>query len=238
MRICHEVLNLLNYPTAFMGSLMPNTLKCEEFRLLMKEHCLLRCPWSRFGKSFCQITSVRNETQSIGKCYQGNEKVLLSRRRIFWRRTKNCYFWPVENWTATFTKRLSSYHDSYWSDLLPFSGRKAGLLRMKQLTLPCSSHFMPDHWRWQTISAIMGEICPCWGNSVKLRLLFRTRHADSCWRSLPESREHQPSQTNLTWFWVSSVVWFHQVLMTLCLSWRKVVRFGFWLLHCYGWVDY
>ncbi|AND78781.1 glycine--tRNA ligase subunit beta [Streptococcus pantholopis] len=89
--LLNEVLNLVEYPTAFMGSFAPKYLDIPEEVLVtsMKNHQRYFVVRDSQGRLLPNFISVRNgDSQSIENVIKGNEKVLVARLEdgeFFWR---------------------------------------------------------------------------------------------------------------------------------------------------------
>ena len=117
--LLNEVLNLVEYPTAFMGSFDPKYLEVPEEVLVtsMKNHQRYFVVRDKAGKLLPNFISVRNgNDQHLENVIKGNEKVLVARLEdgeFFWREDQKLQIADlVERLKAvTFHEKIGTLHE-------------------------------------------------------------------------------------------------------------------------------
>ena len=135
--LLNEVLNLVEYPTAFMGSFAPKYLDIPEEVLVtsMKNHQRYFVVRDQEGKLLPNFISVRNgNAQYIDNVIKGNEKVLVARLEdgeFFWREDQKL---NIEDLAAklsqvTFHEKIGSLaeHMERTKRIAAYLAAKAGL---------------------------------------------------------------------------------------------------------------
>ena len=117
--LLNEVLNLVEFPTAFMGSFDSKYLEVPEEVLVtsMKNHQRYFVVRDQFGKLLPNFISVRNgNDQHIENVIKGNEKVLVARLEdgeFFWREDQKLQIEDLVNKLdqVTFHEKIGSLRD-------------------------------------------------------------------------------------------------------------------------------
>lgn len=117
--LLNEVLNLVEYPTAFMGSFDPKYLEVPEEVLVtsMKNHQRYFVVRNQAGQLLPNFISVRNgNDQHLENVIKGNEKVLVARLEdgeFFWREDQKLQIKDLVDRlkTVTFHEKIGSLHE-------------------------------------------------------------------------------------------------------------------------------